>query len=108
MLILSVQYEEKKSWCGALFSNNYEGGCATADLSLESGSYVFPDHVSRPDTVGIGVVIRACCNQGYVREGPENIICLSTGEFTSEKPSCIGKMTIKVIHYNFVKFTQNQ
>nr|XP_054769326.1 sushi, von Willebrand factor type A, EGF and pentraxin domain-containing protein 1-like [Lytechinus pictus] len=60
-------------------------GCSLTDLILENGGYFSQDGDSE---VEVGELVFACCNNGFVRRGPEKVQCLSAGQFSDERPTC--------------------
>eukprot|EP00057_Strongylocentrotus_purpuratus_P013712 XP_011668186.1 PREDICTED: sushi, von Willebrand factor type A, EGF and pentraxin domain-containing protein 1-like [Strongylocentrotus purpuratus] len=59
--------------------------CNLSDLILENGAYAAQEGDS---TVGVGELVSACCNNGFVRMGPEAVWCLTTGQFNEDRPTC--------------------
>lgn len=59
--------------------------CNLTNLILENGAYAAQENDS---TVGVGKMVSACCNNGFVRMGPEAVVCLITGQFSEDRPTC--------------------
>ncbi|XP_071488779.1 complement factor B-like [Diadema antillarum] len=62
--------------------------CLTANLTLENGNYFIPDMEALPGQISVTSNVNACCNEGFSLQGPKFISCLSTGNFSSERPTC--------------------
>ena len=68
--------------------HSFVSECSTANLNVTNGQYNIQDAV-----VDVGGEITACCNDGFLREGPETLTCLNTGQFSEPRPTCVGKKT---------------